>query len=934
MRQANLSQNSWVSLVVIGLLVAFASIGALGGVVLLSSNASGATASFSGLVKIDNELSMLRCDEGEIQKMQTLGIWGCASDSTTSITGANAVALDLSDDDVNEATGITEIASSGDTNGVMSEPSADKLLFDFSNNVPGADTATALAADPSDCAANQFANAIAASGNLTCAAIADADVPNTITIDNAGTADALSVDPADCAAGTFADAIAANGDLTCNAVVTADITDGTILPADLNDGADTPSDEDCLTYEGTGPVFEWQTCGGAGANSFETINASSGTDPVADSSTDTLNVTAGTGITVTGDASTDTITIASTVTDTSANTECAGSQTYLDGEGNCDTLDGMEDFETATDDGLAVGNGSTFDTKVVTDCDDTGGNHLNYDTTTNAFSCGTSGDGTGYNTVQNDGTPLTQRATLNMTGSGVSCLDTGTITECTISSTGGTSTLQEAFDNGQSITVANTDNQTLTVTQNDVTNNPDAVQITNAGTGNALQIDQNGNTGTTLSSSGALAVDCTDNAGICTNIYSNAGAGSNELLRVTADNAAFDDPAVYIRCDGTGGACAEMALEGPNPDIEFIESDQATPAGKFEIAGQGDRFQINGRDAGDTAFESIVEIARMALGGLVTFFGDVLLDNEGELRWGEADGNGTDYIAVKAPAAITSTQTCTLEDDSTPFDSCVTANPDSLDDLEAPNDDTVMVGNGSIFENRPIPNCTDTNGQHLNYTTSTNVISCGVSANVDSFRTINAPAGSDPVADSSTDTLSYTSSNGTVGITGNSVSDSIDFDAVDVNCTGCLSTAEVAGLDISDDTNLTAGRSLTLTDDDVFADAELYTVKKSINIISPTTSETNKAQYEYATAATITEVSCSTDTGTVTIQLDERARATPNTAGTDVMTSTLVCDTDSQTTTTFTNAGIAADVPVNLQITATSGTPGVVRIHVEATKDD
>lgn len=47
-----------------------------------------------------------------------------------------------------------------------------------------ATAASALAANPSDCSANQFANAIAASGNLTCAALADGDVPNTITLDN------------------------------------------------------------------------------------------------------------------------------------------------------------------------------------------------------------------------------------------------------------------------------------------------------------------------------------------------------------------------------------------------------------------------------------------------------------------------------------------------------------------------------------------------------------------------------------------------------------------------------------------------------------------------------------------------------------------------------------------------------------------------------
>ena len=45
-------------------------------------------------------------------------------------------------------------------------------------------TATALAANPADCAASQFATAIAASGALTCAALVDADVPNTVTLDN------------------------------------------------------------------------------------------------------------------------------------------------------------------------------------------------------------------------------------------------------------------------------------------------------------------------------------------------------------------------------------------------------------------------------------------------------------------------------------------------------------------------------------------------------------------------------------------------------------------------------------------------------------------------------------------------------------------------------------------------------------------------------
>lgn len=53
-------------------------------------------------------------------------------------------------------------------------------------------TATALAADPADCGANAFAISIVASGALTCAGIADADVPNNITIDLATSASDLT----------------------------------------------------------------------------------------------------------------------------------------------------------------------------------------------------------------------------------------------------------------------------------------------------------------------------------------------------------------------------------------------------------------------------------------------------------------------------------------------------------------------------------------------------------------------------------------------------------------------------------------------------------------------------------------------------------------------------------------------------------------------
>ena len=79
-----------------------------------------------------------------------------------------------------------------------------------------ATTATALAADPADCSATQFATAIASAGTLSCAAITDADVPNSITVTLAATATALAANPSPCTAGDFVTDIAADGTLTCD----------------------------------------------------------------------------------------------------------------------------------------------------------------------------------------------------------------------------------------------------------------------------------------------------------------------------------------------------------------------------------------------------------------------------------------------------------------------------------------------------------------------------------------------------------------------------------------------------------------------------------------------------------------------------------------------------------------------------------------------
>lgn len=71
--------------------------------------------------------------------------------------------------------------------------------------------------------------------------------------------------------------------------------------------------------------------------------------------------------------------------------------------GTLPVANGGTNLTAASDDNVMVGNATTWQSKAIPDCDDTGGNHLNYDTTGNAFSCGTSSSGGGGGDVTDVG---------------------------------------------------------------------------------------------------------------------------------------------------------------------------------------------------------------------------------------------------------------------------------------------------------------------------------------------------------------------------------------------------------------------------------------------------------------------------------------------------------------------------------------------------
>lgn len=107
-------------------------------------------------------------------------------------------------------------------------------------------------------------------------------------------------------------------------------------------------------------------------------------------------------------------------------------------------------------------------------------------------------------------------------------------------------------------------------------------------------------------------------------ITSNEGRldSASAVLEVTATNPEYNQPALHIKQAGTRGGAASIRIDDPNPDIEFVEVGLTGPdpgAGKFEIAVQADRLQINGRratvDPDEMGFDTIVVFQRPAAGG-------------------------------------------------------------------------------------------------------------------------------------------------------------------------------------------------------------------------------------------------------------------------------------------------------------------------------
>lgn len=101
----------------------------------------------------------------------------------------------------------------------------------------------------------------------------------------------------------------------------------------------------------------------------------------------------------------------------------------------------------------------------------------------------------------------------------------------------------------------------------------------------------------------------------------------------------------------------------------------------------------------------------------------------------------------------------------------------------------------------------------------------------------------------------------------------------------------------------------------------------SFNVEFPAVVDSGKFQHKLNQVGTVDRISCSTDTGTVAINLDVRSEATPNTAGTAALASPLSCTSTTAVASSFSNATLSANAPIALTISSVSGA-SLLRVHI------
>lgn len=143
------------------------------------------------------------------------------------------------------------------------------------------------------------------------------------------------------------------------------------------------------------------------------------------------------------------------------------------------------------------------------------------------------------------------------------------------------------------------------------------IRMTNAiNSQNMLAVIPSGTLGSTAApvQHGAVVIDNTLNTatpGLYVSSSQN-GVPSNPLSIFRSDQSGYNQGLIWAlgASTNTGGAAYGLKITDGNPDIEFDESDQTSPAGDYEIDVNNDLIRFNGRNTANTSFDTIAWFAR------------------------------------------------------------------------------------------------------------------------------------------------------------------------------------------------------------------------------------------------------------------------------------------------------------------------------------
>lgn len=103
----------------------------------------------------------------------------------------------------------------------------------------------------------------------------------------------------------------------------------------------------------------------------------------------------------------------------------------------------------------------------------------------------------------------------------------------------------------------------------------------------------------------------------------------------------------------------------------------------------------------------------------------------------------------------------------------------------------------------------------------------------------------------------------------------------------------------------------------------------SFNLEQPNVGDTGLWQHKFATKVKLQRISCSTDSGTASLNFDVRQESTPNTLGASVLSTAITCTPTTGVAQTFAISTLNANQPLALDPTTVSGSPNIVRVHVQ-----